>query len=352
MPRVPRASPVRLAAPPTRCAPAAIERARRDRRAPTARCDRSRPTRTRPAIGLTLTLAADGDDGTASASTPTGGIDIPFFGWFFRPLVGDRARRARRVRDRDRCGPRSKGAPGAAAAEAGRRPPAGRVHARAGDAPRDRGAPRPRSSSFASALVRPARAARSATRSTRPTRRSASRSRSRALGALFALVRDRARRPPRPAPVDPHRCRRARRSCARSPRSRRTSSFFTGAQVLQRGFVITTATVAGIAVVEEAPEGARAYAASMLALAGGFGFSFVGRHAAARRHRRRGVAHPVRARRARRSSSRRRIARRLAETTRYDRAGRRTDVRRGPRPRRLRPAATAAGSSCSAASPS
>ena len=49
---------------------------------------------------------------------------------------------------------------------------------------------------------------------------------------------------------------------------------FTTAQVLQRGFVGTTATVAFLAVVEEAPEGARAYAASMLALAGGFGFSF------------------------------------------------------------------------------
>ena len=60
----------------------------------------------------------------------------------------------------------------------------------------------------------------------------------------------------------------------RSRRSRRTSSFFTGAQVLQRAFVSTTGTVAFIAVVEEAPEGARAYAASMLALAGGFGFSF------------------------------------------------------------------------------
>jgi MFS family permease len=48
---------------------------------------------------------------------------------------------------------------------------------------------------------------------------------------------------------------------------------FTGAQMLQRGVVITTATVAGIAVIEEAPEGARAYALSMLALAGGLGFS-------------------------------------------------------------------------------
>ena len=48
---------------------------------------------------------------------------------------------------------------------------------------------------------------------------------------------------------------------------------FTGAQMLQRGLLITTATVAGIAVVEEAPERARAYSASMLALAGGLGFS-------------------------------------------------------------------------------
>jgi MFS family permease len=48
----------------------------------------------------------------------------------------------------------------------------------------------------------------------------------------------------------------------------------TAAQVFQRGFVITTATVAGIAVIEEAPDNARAYSATMLALAGGFGFSF------------------------------------------------------------------------------
>jgi MFS family permease len=50
-------------------------------------------------------------------------------------------------------------------------------------------------------------------------------------------------------------------------------AFLTGAQVFQRAFLITTATVAAVAVVEEAPEGARAYATSMLALAGGFGFS-------------------------------------------------------------------------------
>ena len=52
-----------------------------------------------------------------------------------------------------------------------------------------------------------------------------------------------------------------------------TLAFLTGAQIFQRAFLISTATVATVAVVEEAPEGARAYATSMLALAGGFGFS-------------------------------------------------------------------------------
>jgi MFS family permease len=48
---------------------------------------------------------------------------------------------------------------------------------------------------------------------------------------------------------------------------------FTGAQVLTRSFVNSTLVVAGIAAVEEAPEGARAYALSMLALAYGAGFA-------------------------------------------------------------------------------
>src|SRR5205823_6118692 len=46
---------------------------------------------------------------------------------------------------------------------------------------------------------------------------------------------------------------------------------FTGAQVLTRAFVNATLVVAGIAAVEEAPDGARAYALSMLALAYGAG---------------------------------------------------------------------------------
>jgi MFS family permease len=48
---------------------------------------------------------------------------------------------------------------------------------------------------------------------------------------------------------------------------------FTSAQVLTRAFVNATLVVAGIAAVEEAPDGARAYALSMLALAYGAGFA-------------------------------------------------------------------------------
>src|SRR4029450_1038677 len=48
---------------------------------------------------------------------------------------------------------------------------------------------------------------------------------------------------------------------------------FTGAQVLTRAFVNSTLVVAGIPAVEEAPDGARAYALSMLALAYGAGFA-------------------------------------------------------------------------------
>jgi MFS family permease len=48
---------------------------------------------------------------------------------------------------------------------------------------------------------------------------------------------------------------------------------FTSAQVLTRAFVNASFIVAGIAAIEEAPEGARAYALSMLALAYGAGFA-------------------------------------------------------------------------------
>ncbi len=46
-------------------------------------------------------------------------------------------------------------------------------------------------------------------------------------------------------------------------------------QAVARGFVGAAAIVAGIAAVEEAPEGARAFAAAMLTMAGGLGFTAV-----------------------------------------------------------------------------
>jgi len=49
--------------------------------------------------------------------------------------------------------------------------------------------------------------------------------------------------------------------------------FFTAAQTFVRAFVNAALIVGGIAVIEEAPEGARAFAASMLALAAGAGYA-------------------------------------------------------------------------------
>jgi hypothetical protein len=48
---------------------------------------------------------------------------------------------------------------------------------------------------------------------------------------------------------------------------------FTGAQLIVRASVNAVLVVGGIAVVEEAPEGARAFAVAMLGLAGGAGFA-------------------------------------------------------------------------------
>jgi MFS family permease len=49
---------------------------------------------------------------------------------------------------------------------------------------------------------------------------------------------------------------------------------FTVSQLLMRGFANTALVVAGIATVEEAPDGARAYSLALLGLAGGFGYAF------------------------------------------------------------------------------
>lgn len=53
-----------------------------------------------------------------------------------------------------------------------------------------------------------------------------------------------------------------------------TFEIFTAAQTLARACVNAAVVVGGIAVVEEAPEGARAFAVSMLALASGAGYAF------------------------------------------------------------------------------
>lgn len=50
-------------------------------------------------------------------------------------------------------------------------------------------------------------------------------------------------------------------------------ALFTGSQLMVRAFVNSTLVVAGIAVVEEAPENARAFAATTFALASGAGFA-------------------------------------------------------------------------------
>jgi len=52
-----------------------------------------------------------------------------------------------------------------------------------------------------------------------------------------------------------------------------TFGIFTVSQVVTRAFVNAVFVIAGIAVVEEAPEGARAYALSLFGLAAGLGFS-------------------------------------------------------------------------------
>ncbi len=86
-------------------------------------------------------------------------------------------------------------------------------------------------------------------------------------------ARHRPRRPPRP----PDRAALVRRGAVRRRTSCRRSSpnieVFTAAQLVVRAAVNAVLVVGGIAVVEEAPEGARAFAVAMLGLAGGAGFA-------------------------------------------------------------------------------
>jgi MFS family permease len=269
MPRVPRSSLVRLAAPPDAVGAAAA--AHLDARSAGApgRLEVAEPVDRQPAIALGLDLTPAGE-GTELQITSTGEIELPFFGWFFRPLVRIAHRRAR-----------NHAVATIEAALAGNPlpPPPKPVVGLPPVAFGPEQATFIATASAATAIVTFAAAlfgqlsgpishSFGASDATIGDALAITR-----LGALFALFAI--------AIAD----RRGRRrsillgvvgsaiACGLSAIAP-TLVTFTTVQVFQRGLVGTTATVAFLAVVEEAPEGARAYAASMLALAGGFGFSF------------------------------------------------------------------------------
>jgi MFS family permease len=277
-----------------------------------------------PPIGLTMSVRADGDGSAVLLTAEVGVDDLPFFDWFFRPFTAVACRRAV-----------AHGADTLRAAIDGQPAPAPPAHvvglppvpftseqavllASAGAAVA--------MTSFTAALFGQLSGPISDTFAASDARISAMLAITR-VGALIALFLT--------ALAD----RRGRRvliiigllgsaaSCALSAVSP-TLDVFTFAQVLQRAFAITTFTVAGIAVIEEAPEGARAYSASMLALAGGLGFSLavvvlpfgdVGRHGWRIPFVLGAVAVVLI----------RPIARHLRETYRYTAVAARTDVARG-----------------------
>jgi MFS family permease len=268
MPRVPKRSPHRLAAPSDAVRDAAVERLGAAPLPDGTLKVTSEPGR-QPAVDLTFTLMDEADGTHLFFTPPAGGIDIPYFAWFFRPMVRVAHRRQ------------------AAHAVAS-------IQAELGQGP-EPAPPKPvlglptvgfdhtQSTllataaaaiavvSFASALFGqlngPISDAYHASDQRITTLLAITR-----LGALPALF------------ITSLADRRGRRrsiligvvgsafACAASALSP-TLGALALAQVVQRALLITTATVAGIAVIEEAPEQARAYSASMLALAGGLGFS-------------------------------------------------------------------------------
>jgi MFS family permease len=268
MPRVRRLSPARLSAPLESVRAAAVE---------TLGGDALDDHTVRVPVGdhalgevaVDLVLQAEGIETTVVGAVGHGRIDIPFFRWAFRPLVSISQRRMgryafARLREELEGGPPAEppnpvmGLPTATFTDEQSTHLASAAAAVA-------------VVSFASALVGqlggPISHAFHASDTTWSNALAVTR-----LGALLAFVgialADRGGR---------------RRSiligvagsaivCGVSALSP-SMYFLIGAQVFQRALIITTATVATVAVVEEAPEGARAYATSMLALAGGFGFS-------------------------------------------------------------------------------
>jgi len=322
MPRVHRLPPVRLAAPPDAVRAAAVARldavSQDDHTLRVGVADRALTD-----VAIDLRVVADGAGATLVTFEPHGQLEIPFFHWAFRPLVAISKRRMCRYLiaalraefDGQPAPARPKSVVGLPTATF---TPAQATHLATAAAA-------VAVVSFASALVGQLGDPISHTFHVSDTTLSNALAVTR-LGALIALVGI--------ALAD----RRGRRQSiligvAGSALVCGVSAcapnfvFFVGAQVLQRAFLIVTATVASVAVVEEAPEGARAYATSMLALAGGFGFSFavitlpfadIGRQAwripFALGALTILLAPP--------------IGRRLAETTRYE-ALARTDVTRG-----------------------
>jgi len=269
MPRVRRLPPVRIAAPVDAVRAAAVEHL--PTTSPTVGTVRVGVTDVAlVGVGVDLDLAPDGPDATVVGFTPHGRLDVPFFRWAFRPLVAVSQRRARRyaiarLRAEFEGGPPAVPPKPVVGLPTATFTPEQATHIASAAAA-------VAVVSFASALVGQLGGPISNTFHASDTTLSNALAITR-LGALIALVgialADRGGR---------------RRSiligvagsaivCGVSALSPNLV-FFTGAQVLQRAFLIVTATVASVAVVEEAPEGARAYATSMLALAGGFGFSF------------------------------------------------------------------------------
>jgi MFS family permease len=273
---VARSSQVRLAATPDAVAAVAITRLGATPGDGAGAFSVAGPPDRQPSVGLDIVLTpapGDTDDGSAGTDVTIdahGGIDIPFFGWFFRPLVlvAHRRNRAHAI-ETLRAALEGRPTPPPPKSVVGLPPVAFTPEQATFIATASASAA---IVSFTAALFgqfsSPISHSFGASDATIGVAFALTR-----LGALFALfaiaVADRRGR---------------RRSIligvvgsaivsalsAIAP----NLALFTTAQVLQRGLVGTTATVAFIAVVEEAPEGARAYAASMLALAGGFGFSF------------------------------------------------------------------------------
>jgi MFS family permease len=322
MPRVPQPAPVRIGASIAAVRVAAIERLRAVEEADGSLVI---PTPEAPSDDLVtvLTLRADGA-GTYVTARRRGSIQIPFFGWFFRPMArvaGNRAA-AHAIATLQHV---LEHAPAP-------KPPSGVI-----------GLPNVGFSMEQATLLASASAAVAVATFTSalfgqladPIGDSFGASdaqlgvalavtRVGAIVALFAtaLADRRGRR--RAILLSVIGCTVACAVSAVAP----TLAVFTTAQMLQRAFVNTTLIVAGIAVIEEAPEGARAYSASMLALAGGFGFSFAV------------IALPFAdlgddgwripyVLGALTILIAPRIARRLAETTRYQAVAERADISRG-----------------------